>query len=70
MRDRVVRLKDVAAIYGVSTRTIRRMVAANDGRVAAPWGLFPLRWRQSDIDRHLRRHSVADDVRRRYGATA
>lgn len=65
MADRLLTLSAVAAIYGVCTRTIRRMLQRGDDTLPHPVRTRPrYRWRQSDIDARLRRLSLVDELRR------
>jgi hypothetical protein len=60
--DRLLTLAAVAARYAVSTRTARRMVARHDGSIAVPCRVRPMRWRASDVDAHLRRLTITDQL--------
>ncbi len=64
MADRLLTLPAVADIYGVSTRTIHRMLKRGDDSLPLPVRTRPrFKWRQSDIDARLRRLSVVDELR-------
>lgn len=52
--NRLIYIREVAARYGISTKTVRRLVESNriPAPLAAKFGNGPC-WRKSDIDRHL-----------------
>ena len=48
----ILKLHDMAAIYRISDRTIRRLVERNEFR-PLPYEKYPYRWRREDVIRDL-----------------
>ncbi|MGE0445652.1 MAG: helix-turn-helix transcriptional regulator [Vicinamibacterales bacterium] len=62
--DRLLTLDEVAARYGMATRTARYHVRRRTGRLPAPCQERPYKFRSSAVDAHLARLSVVDQRRR------
>lgn len=62
MSDRLLSLAAVAERHGVCTRTLRRRLAARDGSAPLPCRVKPFKFRASDVDAHLRRLTVTDQL--------
>ena len=45
-------IEDMAALYRISTRTIRRLIEQNEFN-PIPFEKYPFRWRREDVLRHL-----------------
>lgn len=63
MTDRLMGLAAVAARYDISTRTLRRRIAAGDRRVPVPCQVRPFKFKASTVDAHLSRMTVTDQLR-------
>lgn len=62
MSDKLLSLATVAERYDVSTRTLRRRLAARDGSAPLPCRVHPFKFRASEVDAHLRRLTVTDQL--------
>lgn len=58
-----LRMRDIAAIYGLHERTVRTKVERGDEDIPRPNFLRPYRWRKSDVQAHYEGHSVRDQRR-------
>lgn len=63
--DALLRMADIVARYGVSEKTVRRVLKRRDGSIAAPAFDRPWRWRASDVDAHIAGNEVTDQRKRR-----
>lgn len=60
-----LRMADVAAIYSLSLKTVRRCIERNDPSVPRPNFLNPYRWRRQDVRQHYDRITLEEQRRAR-----
>lgn len=58
-----LRMKDIAAIYDLAEKTVRRRVEQRDPSIPRPNFIQPYRWRKADVRRHYETASLEEQRR-------
>lgn len=56
-------MHQVAEIYGLHVKTVRRHVESGSSQIPVPNFIRPYRWRRDDVERHWRMARVSDQRR-------
>jgi len=59
----ILTMKELSAIYRISTRTIQRMLQTNEFK-PLPFDKYPYRWLREDVARDLQNRRVKQKTRR------